>query len=663
MGLENFAPNYDFDQFGYNDKGNNKRNEDDFLRLQSTRFVEYASRFSNIALQEKEIKQQYKDLDAAYKADGFDVSTAKKGVKTFIRKLKKPDEQNVLDIIHEWIEKDNKLLNAIRGLVDVDESTKEQWGTQSDAQYQDRLKKIGDYSKENYRRAVEDLGMQSTDFSREDLAKRAHYGEKNAMVQLWELDNQIAKEQGLPQPEKPDYIKELEKPKSFTDEEIQQAKILNHETAEKLEKFMIEHNIKEDEEYWLDLNISTLELMQFEMNVIAPWYRLPKELRNEDMEYLIGMIKEYERYTAKWYDHLSSKLNPAMATILPARLKTKGNINNFGVSAEQSKKYLDWCRQFMNEEYIFFVDPNYQDDPTLKGSDWIRKVYVGGHPYPENIVKEGHPDGKMQGVYEYPEEPDGYYTLERKDLFLGQPYFPRDLIFVNETEKFRHIKLEYTRKLLDVEILPAIEIETLKNRGKFGSDYFVHLVNEQFIAFNSKNIAKQSDEFIEKLFEVFTYENIHTVKGDEFIATFIVGTKKAKFFWDFEEHKFKKEVTNLNEDEIKTFKTSDWGPKFLILSGEINKDKFNNILNNNELWNVTDLNLGYQQADDEVYMNYKQMPEYERRGIIATPIKNPPAKPKEQEIPGLDELLAPKEQEISKNNTDDVDDIIASLLD
>lgn len=599
MTAASLSPNFNFDEYGINSKGNNKRNEDDFLRLQSSRFAEYAGRYSEIALKEMDVKQQFKDLDKSFKLEGFDATTAKRGIKTYLRRLKKPDEAETINVIHEWIEQNKKVLASLRDLVDVDEEIRQQWELSKEDHFNSRLKKIGDVSKDNYLRAITDLNMSSDDFSREDIAKRAHFGDESAAAQLFEMDRQAALASGKVI-DMPDYIKKIQSPKEYSKSEINSAEVANATCLKALEDFMEKWEISPDEEYWLDLNIPTKDLCDFEMEVITPWYRVPKDLRDPEMEEVISLIKEYERYTAKWFDYMSSRLNPAMATILPIRLKTKGDINKFGTTEEKAEKYLKWCTQFKNEEYIFFEDPNFKDDPTLTKNSCIRKVYIGGYPYPKDIVKSGHPNGQVAGVFEYPEEPSGFYELDQTDLFLGQPYFKRDDILVPEYNHAGHrwIKTDAIRKVLDVKILQGHEIEELKTRAQFGKDYFVHLVNEQHLSYDSM------EDKIDAAFTAFVQENLNSPKGEMNYNLILKACGQVvELCWDFKEAKFKKVIL----EESPSYETT-YNPVYADMHGILSKEDFFRKLQKINLNNII-LEYGYKEKEDLIYQeNFKLNP-------------------------------------------------------
>ena len=629
--LAAMLPNHEFNEFGVNERGNTLRMEQDENRLSKTTYHSYAGRLVEVFRLKNEARDLQKAIDTDFKNSGFDVSTMKRGINAWIRSVKKPGEQDDNAVMAEWLEENLELKEALMGVIDLKEEQRAEWESKKTQPYNNRLDVIGAFSKENYRRATEDLGFTSDDFFREDLARRATHGEERAKRELWELDQKLAKERNLPILVEPDYIKELNKPKQFTPEEIQNAKIINAKTKAALEEFMRDNNLDENEEYWLDLKVNMSNFMYFQMREISEWYRVPEELRDPSMEYIIGMIVEYERYLARWYENTTEPRNPAMSTLITARLKTRGDISMFG-ETDQSKidRYLDWCRNFRTKEYISRDDPNYQTDWTLAFKGLLRQVvYVGGYPYPDDLVKEGHPDGKTQGCLAYPEYSSSDYKLEEFNTLHGQPFHGIDPIMIPKTESHMQFKLKKLRSMLEI---PELTRDILKTRGKFGEDLFALRTLERELHWQELQHVKDEPDFLDKCIAVVKEENPNMLEDTKlgFAVIGLTTIRMCEMQYTAETQTW--EVTHQEEitdvEEINKIKEElKWPTEIAFLdldNNPVTEEELTRTLEESTLWMVEDSRLGYNLEDDESYMRFKNANFYGIGHDVAIPVAGAP---------------------------------------
>lgn len=225
------ASRFEFDQFGVNNRYNTRRQEDEELRIMNTKTIEYSERYLEIAEKEQELKQQKKDLDRAFKEDGFAVKPIKAGLKEVIKEMKKgSDEREAIEVVKEWIMQSPKIMESIRALFDADDQAKIEWETQKEERQNKRMEFLKEQSR--IRREIDEAnGLGRLDFERERIAKLAHLGAEGYEEKLKEIDEEIElrnqrREQGLPplerhtEPAYPDQYQE----KFKKDQEVREAK-------------------------------------------------------------------------------------------------------------------------------------------------------------------------------------------------------------------------------------------------------------------------------------------------------------------------------------------------------------------------------------------------------------------------------------------------------
>lgn len=225
------ASRFEFDQFGVNNRYNTKRQEDEELRIVKVKALEYSQRFLEIEKQEQELKQQKKDLDRAFKEDGYAVRPIKAGLKEIIRDIKRgTDEREAIEVAKEWLAGDRSIVDFIKDIYVQDDEAKIRWDSQKDQRHNERMDFIK--AQHKIRREIDEAnGLGHLDFERERIAKLAHLGAEGYEEKLREIDEEIElrnqrREQGLPplerhsQPAYPDQAQE----KFAKDREVREAK-------------------------------------------------------------------------------------------------------------------------------------------------------------------------------------------------------------------------------------------------------------------------------------------------------------------------------------------------------------------------------------------------------------------------------------------------------
>lgn len=203
MSLPATKSRFEFDEYGVNNRYSTERQEAEWLRMQNKQMDAYSERLMELNLEQKDLKQRFKDLDREFKDEGFNVSIAKRCLKDCIRASKKTEEEiETEEIVREWVYANPKVVDMIRKLIESDEEHKLAWESKSEERREKRMAFIQEHYKER-RQREEEAGLGWIDFEKERVSKLASLGHEESKAKLVELNEEIRirderREQGLP---------------------------------------------------------------------------------------------------------------------------------------------------------------------------------------------------------------------------------------------------------------------------------------------------------------------------------------------------------------------------------------------------------------------------------------------------------------------------------